>query len=82
LVDLLRFGTTMAFYATLMHLYKITFVKNKIDSCRVGDEIVMEGNFTYQKHNGFLIYMLVKAESESKAREKATELIERISLYS
>ena len=62
-----------------MHIYKITFVKNKLDSCKVADDTVMEGTFTYQKHNGFLIYALIKADNEAKAREKAAELVAHIS---
>jgi len=62
----------------LMHIYKITFVKNKIDSCRLADNIIMEGRYTCEKHNGFLIHALIKAENEAKAREKASELIRQI----
>ena len=63
-----------------MQIYKVTFIKNKIDSCKVSADTIMEGSFTCEKHNGFLIYALIKAESETKAREKALELVEQVSL--
>ena len=63
-----------------MHIYKITFVKNKMDSCKIADDTIMEGGFTYEKHNGFLIYALIKAKSDAKAWEKANELIKQILL--
>ena len=62
-----------------MHIYKIAFVKNKIDSCKIADDTIMEGSFTCQKHNGFLIYALIKAETEAKARDRAIELVKEIS---
>ncbi len=62
-----------------MHIYKITFIKNKIDSCKISDDTVMEGSFTCQKHNGFLIYALIKAKNETKAQERANELVKQIS---
>jgi len=60
------------------HIYKITFIKNKIDSCKIADDTVMDGNCTYQKHNDFLIYALIRAETEEKAQEKASELIGQV----
>jgi hypothetical protein len=39
----------------------------------------MEGSFTCQKHNGFLIYALIKAENETKAQERANELVKQTS---
>jgi len=39
----------------------------------------MEGNYTCQQHNGFLIYALIKAENEAKAQERANELVKQIS---
>jgi len=62
-----------------MHIYKITFVKNKIDLCKIADETIMEGDCIFEQHKGFLIYALVKAENETKAKERATNLIEHIS---
>jgi hypothetical protein len=59
-----------------MPIYKITFVKNKIDSCKIVYDTITED--TCEKHNGFLIYALVSAESEIKAREKADRLIKQI----
>lgn len=57
-----------------LHIYKITFVKNKIDSCKLADDIVLSENLTYQEYNGQLIFALIKAESETKAKEKAGEI--------
>ena len=72
-----RYG--QAPFIVAMHIYKITFVKNKIDSCKVADDTIMEGNYTCQQHNGFLIYALIKAENEAKAQERAVELVKQIS---
>ena len=63
-----------------MQIYKITFVKNKIDSCRIANDTILEGSFTVEKHNGFLIYALIKAENEDQAREKTFELVKQILL--
>lgn len=62
-----------------MHIYKITFIKNKIDQCKISDETKMEGDISFEKHHQFLIYALIKAESEPRARERAKELIDEIS---
>ncbi|PQJ08953.1 hypothetical protein CJD36_021325 [Flavipsychrobacter stenotrophus] len=62
-----------------MLIYKVTFIKNKIDSCRLSVNTIMEGSYTCEQHNGFLIYALIKAENEAKARGKALELIEQVS---
>lgn len=40
----------------------------------------MEGGYTCEKHNGFLIYALVKAETEADARVKADELIKQVKI--
>ena len=56
-----------------MHIYKITFVKNKIDSCKLVHGTIAED--ICQRHNGFLIYAIVRAETEIKAREKGDKLI-------
>jgi hypothetical protein len=61
-----------------MHIYKITFIDNKIDSCKISTNTEMEGSYTYQQHNGRMIYVLIKADNEIQAKEKATELAHQI----
>ncbi len=58
-----------------MQTYKITFVKNSIASCKLANDVELKENVEVQKHKGFLIHALVRAENEADARLKAQQLI-------
>lgn len=59
-----------------MPVYKFTFVKNKIDSCKIIDKhVVFEGELMYVTHNKLLIYALVKSEDEIHAIKRINRLI-------
>lgn len=58
-----------------LHVYKVTFLKNQIDSCKLADDIFLEEGVSYQEYKGQLIYALIKAESETVAKEKANEIV-------
>lgn len=59
-----------------MLIYKVTFVKNKIDSCRaIVRSPVFEGDVMYEAHNNLLIYALIKAENETQAMDRANRLV-------
>ena len=63
-----------------MHVYKIIFAMNTILSCRLTDSsVAMKGDLIYQQYKGQLIYALIRADSERKAKEKAKELIQQFS---
>ncbi len=59
---------------TPLNVYKVTFVKNKVDSCKVVSDTAAGDNDAYEEYKGQLIYALIKAENESGAREKAEEI--------
>jgi hypothetical protein len=60
-----------------MQIYRITFIKNKADLCKIVNDTIKEGDITYEQYKGFLIYALVRAEDDAEARKKATELLEK-----
>ena len=62
-----------------MHIFKLTFVKNEIDSCKVAHDAILDGNFACEEHHGYLIHALIKADSEDKARDKAREIAALVS---
>lgn len=61
----------------VLHVYKVTFVKNQVDSCKLAEDISFGDNVTYQEYKGQLIHAFIKAESEAVAKEKAGEIAAR-----
>jgi hypothetical protein len=66
----------LAITTVIMLVYKITFVKNSINSCRVINKYPQfDGHVVYESHNNRLIYALIKAENEPQALQDAERLI-------
>ena len=63
-----------------MNTYKITFVYNKILTVNKVDGIYFfEGDSSYyMNEQGFLVYALVRSETEAQARSKANKIIESV----
>jgi len=60
-----------------LRVYKITFLKNHIDSCKLAEDTAQDKGNTYQEYNGQLIYALIRAENETAAKEKASEIAQK-----
>jgi hypothetical protein len=58
-----------------MLVYKITFVKNRIESCNIAEQKAMKESYIIQQYNGSLIHAFIKAESMEVAQARALELI-------
>jgi len=63
-----------------VNTYKITFANNQIETINKVDGIYFfEGDSSYyMNEQGFLVYALVRAETEAKARSKANKIIESV----
>ena len=63
-----------------MNTYKITFVSNNIESVNKVEGIYFfEGDSSYYiNEQGFLVYALIKAETEAEAVKKANEIIKNV----
>lgn len=61
----------------ILRVYKVTFLKNQIESCKPAEDSSPGNGNTYQEYNGQLIYALINAESESAAKEKASEIAKK-----
>ena len=63
-----------------MNTYKITFANNQIETINKVDGIYFfEGDSSYyMNEQGFLVYALVRAETEAQARSKANKIIESV----
>jgi hypothetical protein len=56
-------------------IYKITFVKNSIASCRLADDAEIKGDVEVERYKDLLIHAMIKAADEAEAKAKAEELI-------
>lgn len=58
-------------------VYKVTFLKNQIESCKLAEDTSRDKGNTYQEYNGQLIFALIRAENETAAKEKANEIAQK-----
>ncbi len=62
-----------------MKVFKVTFIKNKIDSCKELEHPPrMPSATVIERHNGLLIYALIQAKSEREALEIADGLVKEL----
>jgi hypothetical protein len=58
-----------------MQVYKITFSNNEVLACTLFYGRDIEGQYSCEHHNGYLIYALVKASSEEEALKISQKII-------
>lgn len=63
---------------TVMSVYKITFLENDIASCTEIDNVYFDGRIFYEYNKGLLNFAIVRARSESEARELARDIIDEV----
>ena len=62
-----------------MQVYKITFSNNAVLACTPFYGRDIDGQYSYEHHNGYLIYALVKASSEEEALKICEQIIVKFS---